>query len=520
MTRYASRRNITYSRCGLVATSSHLAAGVGAAVLRNGGNAVDAALAAAAALTVVEPTSNGLGGDLFALIWHRGKIYGLNASGPAPQGLTADFLRSQGHRTMPQRGALTITVPGVTAGWAELNRRFGSRSLAETIEPAARLAEEGYLVGPTVSALWKGAHAQFKDEYSLSWRQTFGSWRADEGDCILLPRLAATLRRIGESGGEFLYREEGASKLATFVQSRGGVLSAKDLADFRPQWVEPIHAPYGPFEVYELPPNGHGAVVLAALRTLAQLPETDDTRLREHRKIEALKLAMTDGFTHIADPRSMTCKGQDLFDETYAAARARLIGPQARRPVPGEPPRGGTVYLCAADRAGTMVSLIQSNYCGFGSGLVEPDLWVALHNRGANFTLLPGHPNEPAPGKRPYHTIIPAFLTRDGEPYAALGVMGGFMQPQGHLQVITSLSEGLSLQQALDKPRWRWEGDLNVSIEAEVDPELKADLEARGHRVTVDESPLDFGRGQIIARIAMGYAGATEPRCDGAVIAP
>lgn len=517
--RYPSRRHLTYSRQGLVATSSHLAASVGASVLRQGGNALDAALATAAALTVVEPTSNGLGGDLFAIISKGGQITGLNSSGPAPQALTVEAIKAAGHKTMPKRGALTVTVPGVTKGWAALNARFGSWTLAQTLEPAAQLAEEGYLLGPTVSALWRDAHATFTDAASESWRQTFGTWRGEEGDFVCLPALAATLRAIG-ADGDYLYRGLGAHKLVEFLTRQGGVMSLEDLAGFEPQWVDTLKGSWGDYEVHELPPNGHGAVVLQALGMLRHLPKAESEAEAVHQRIEAMKLAMTDGAAHLTEPSAMDCSVEQFLSEDYLARRAQLIGQEARTPEAGKPQAGGTVYLCAADRWGMMVSLIQSNYMGFGSGLVHPELWVALHNRGANFTLESGHPNNPGPGKRPYHTIIPAFLTCEGESFAAFGVMGGFMQPQGHLQVVTALAEGDNAQEALDRPRWRWEGGLKVSVEEGFDPALVEELRRRGHEVVVDPSPLDFGRGQIIHRVPMGYVGATEPRADGAVVAP
>lgn len=524
---YPSRRSVVYALSGMVATSQPLAAQAGLAILRQGGNAIDAAVAAAACLTVVEPTANGIGGDAFALVFVGGKLHGLNASGPAPAGLTPGEIAKAGHTAMPQNGWLPVTVPGAPAAWAALVERFGRLSLAEVLQPAIDYAEAGYPLSPVISWLWELSFRRFaaeKGEEFRPWFHTFAPegraprageiWRsADHG---------RTLRRIAETKAADFYRGGLAEKIAAFARAHGGYLRAEDLAAFTPEWVDPIHVNYRGYDVWEIPPSGHGLVTLIALNILSGFDfDAKETLETYHRQIEAIKLAFADGLAHIAAPGSMKVTVADLLSEGYAAERRRLIGRTALTPVPGSPPGGGTVYLATADGDGNMVSYIQSNYMGFGSGLVVPGTGIALHNRGLGFTLDPGHPNCLAPGKKPYHTIIPGFLTRGGRPIGPFGVMGAFVQPQGHLQmVMNTIDFGLNPQAALDAPRWQWVSGKTVEIEHQFPQALAEDLARRGHDIRRPPSDLAMGRGQIIWRLDNGVlVGGSEPRTDGQVAA-
>jgi len=525
---YPSQRNCVYAARGMVATSQPLAAQAGLAVLQQGGNAVDAAVATAAMLTVVEPTSNGIGSDAFALVWTGGRLHGLNSSGPSPRTLSAAQLERAGLRAIPQHGFIPAMVPGAPAAWVELNRRFGRLPLTRVLAPAVDYAERGYPVSPTLGRYWQSAFAAYRKslggEVFRPWFDTFAPLgRAPAiGEVWRSPAHARTLRLIAETAGEAFYRGELAERTAAFSRQHGGFIRAEDLAAFRPEWVEPISVNYRGYDVWELPPNGQGLVALLALNILKGL----DFAAREdaetyHRQIEALKLAFADGRRFLADPRSMDVAVSDLLSEAYAAERRKLIGDTALDPVPGQPPRGGTVYLAAADGEGNMVSYIQSNYMGFGSGVVIPETGIALNNRGCCFSLEPDHPNRLEPGKRPYNTIIPGFLTREGRPIGPFGVMGGFMQPQGHLQVIMNAVDfALNPQAALDAPRWQWIEGRTVELEHSVPAHIADALARRGHAVRWAMGSGGFGRGQIIWRQPDGVlVGGTEPRTDGQVAA-
>lgn len=524
---YASRRNVVYSRRGMVATSQPLAAQAGLNVLQAGGNAIDAAIATAAALTVVEPTANGIGGDAFALIWSQGKLHGLNASGPAPQSMTLDRMTALGHSEMPKYGPLPVTVPGTPAAWAAMAQRFGRLPLTRSMAAAVDLAREGFPVSPSVAFAWQQAtnnfRQQFKDDHFKHWFDTFAPERAPRaGELWRAPGHADTLQSIAETSGESFYRGPLAERISHFVQSAGGGLCERDLADFQVDWCTPISVNYRGYDVWEIPPNGHGLVTLMALQLLKGFEFSErDTLHTYHRQIEAIKLAFADGFAHIADPAHMRVRVEDLLTDTYADERRKLIGGRAALPIAGDPPRGGTVYLATADSEGNMVSFIQSNYMGFGSGLVVPGTGIALHNRGNNFNLQKGHPNCLAPSKRPYHTIIPGFMTHRGQAVGPFGVMGGFMQPQGHVQmVMNTVDFGLNPQAALDAPRWEWETGKRVQMEHSTAAHLFHGLAGLGHEVAWQTNRLAFGRGQIIWRDAAGVlCGGTEPRTDGCIAA-
>ncbi|EJN09119.1 gamma-glutamyltransferase family protein [Herbaspirillum sp. YR522] len=525
---YMSRRSAVYARRGMVATSQPLAAQAGLQVLQAGGNAIDAAIAAAAALTVVEPTANGIGGDAFALVWHQGKLHGLNASGPAPQAMSAQQLRAAGHKEVPKYGALPVTVPGTPSAWAAMAQRFGRLPLSQSMAGAIALAQDGFPVSPVVAHAWQAAwnnfKREFKDPHFQSWFDTFGlDGRApNAGDLWRSPGHAATLQAIAADNAESFYRGALAERTVAFIGAAGGHMALSDLADYQPQWVDPIGVNYRGYDVWEIPPNGHGMVALMALNLLKKYDFGErDTLQTYHRQIEAIKLAYADGLAHIAEPAHMKFSVEQLLSESYADERRKLIGERATLPVAGDPSRGGTVYLCTADAEGNMVSFIQSNYMGFGSGLVVPGTGISLHNRGNNFTLEEGHANELAGGKRPYHTIIPGFMTRDNQAVGPFGVMGGFMQPQGHVQmVMNTVDFGLNPQASLDAPRWEWEKGNKVSIEHSTAEHLFRGLAGLGHEVSWSGNQLGFGRGQIIWRNDAGVlCGGTEPRTDGCVAA-
>ena len=525
---YPSRRQVIYARRGMVATSQPLAAQAGLHVLRQGGNAIDAAIATAAALTVVEPTSNGIGSDAFALVWTQGKLHGLNSSGPAPQLLSLEALHNKGLDSIPAHGMVPVTVPGAPAAWAELHRRFGRLPFQAVLEPAIAYAEEGYPLSPVLAYYWQRAFVTYRErlegEEFRPLFETFapGGRVPGPGEIWRSPDHARTLRAIAESKAEAFYRGELAEQIDRFFRQHGGFLRKEDLAAFHPEWVEPIHVDYRGYQVWEIPPNGHGLVALMALNILKGFDFTErDTVETYHRQIEALKLAYADGREYIADPRYMSVRVEELLADAYAAQRRGLIGHEALEPVPGKPPRGGTVYLCTADGEGNMVSYIQSNYMGFGSGLVVPGTGIALQNRGHNFSVDPAHDNCVAPGKKPYHTIIPGFLTRGAAPVGPFGVMGGFMQPQGHLQVVMNTVDfHLNPQAALDAPRWQWLQGKTVEVEHGTPRHIVEALARNGHDVRWAMGSGGFGRGEIIWRQPDGVlVGATEPRTDGQVAA-
>jgi len=532
-TPYPSRRSPTYARNGMVAASQPQAAQVGRDILAIGGNAVDAAIATAAALTVVEPTGCGIGGDAFALVWiasddqGNGELHGLNASGTAPAGLNRETLVEQGHKEVPLYGWTPVTVPGTPSAWAELSRRFGKLDFATLLVPAIRLAREGFPVSPVIASLWQRDTATFKrhldGEATRPWFETFTvEGRAPEaGQWFQSEDHAKTLEAIAESKAESFYRGELAERIDAFSRDTGGYLRKEDLAGYHPEWVKPISVRYRDVDVWEIPPNGQGLVALMALRLLDGYPAShrDNPELL-HRQFEAMKLAYTDGKAHISQPDAMTYSVEQLLSNDYTDQRRSLIGDTAISPEPGKPNAGGTVYLATADSEGNMVSFIQSNYHGFGSGVVVPGTGIALQNRGHDFSLDEKHDNCLAPGKKTFHTIIPGFLTKAGKAMGPFGVMGGFMQPQGHVQVVMNLIDfGLNPQAALDAPRWQWMGDKTIGIEHGYPPQLVRAMLTRGHAMKVDADSRTYGRGQVILRDPDSgtYCGGTEPRSDAAI---
>lgn len=522
---YPSQRTVTYARKGMVATSQPLAAQAGLDILKRGGNAVDAAIATAACLTVVEPTSNGIGSDAFALIWTQGKLHGLNASGPAPKTISIEGLQKKGVEELPRFGFTPVTVPGAPGAWAECNRKFGKLPLAEVLAPAIEYARHGYPLSPTLAKNWGNAFKiytkELQGEEFKPWFSTFAPrGRAPQvGEIWQSEDHANTLEEIADTAGESFYRGAIAEKIDHFSTQYQGYIRGEDLADFHPEWVEPINVNYRGYDVWEIPPNGQGLVALMALNILQGFDfDVRDCDLSFHRQIEAIKLAFADGQKYISDSKNMSVKVAQLLSNQYGATRRKLMGDVAAQPEPGIPPRGGTVYLATADEEGNMVSYIQSNYMGFGSGLVVPGTGIALQNRGHNFSLDPKHDNALAPGKRSYHTIIPGFMTRDNRPVGPFGVMGGFMQPQGHLQVVmNTIDYGLNPQAALDAPRWQWLRDKTILVEQHFPNSIAAQLARRGHNIQVALDNGSFGRGQIIWRDRENgvLSGGTEPRADG-----
>ena len=523
-----SKRTLVFGKNGMVATSQHLAAQAGLDILKMGGNAIDAAVAAAACLTVVEPTSNGIGGDAFALVWVKGKLHGLNASGPSPQSLSIDALQKSGLLEMPKYGFTPVTVPGVPAAWAELSARFGKLPLSESLKPAIHYAEAGHPVSPVVSHHWQVSYKTFSENLKGKefepWFSTFAPFgRAPAaGEIITLPDHATTLRLIGDTKGESFYRGCLAQKIDQFSRKFGGYLTASDLARYKPEWVEPIKVTYRGYDVWEIPPNGQGLVALIALNILTGLT-LDNSHPADayHKQMEAIKIAFADGKKYITDPRNMTVNTSDFLSEPYAAERRKGITASASLPQAGKPESGGTVYLATADHEGNMVSYIQSNYMGFGSGLVVPGTGISLHNRGISFSLDKSHENRLEPGKRPYHTIIPGFLTKDGRPIGPFGIMGAFMQPQGHVQLIVNMIDfKLNPQAALDAARWQWREGMTFDLEPSFPQHIAEELIRKGHDIKMSFDATSFGRGQIILRQENGvFAGGTDGRADSAIAA-
>ena len=534
-------RQPVFAPRGVVATSQPLAASAGLAVLRAGGNAVDAAIATATALTVVQPGSNDIGSDLFAIVWDGERLHGLNASGRSPRALTLETAtaaaiggnedlggtQSEAAALMPSRGWLPVTVPGAPAGWRDLHRRFGSRPFPELFADAIAYAERGYPVSPRVAHSWRGAAERLQPELRgpefEEWLRVFTiDGRAPHaGERWANPAAARTLRLIADSDADAFYTGEIARALAAHSTATGGLLSLDDLAEHASTWVDPVSVNYRGYDVWELPPNGQGVAALIALGILDGMDIAGASPAeRLHWQIEAMKLAFADAHAYVADPDRSAGLVEGLLDPAYLASRRALIEAKASLPRPGDPMRGGTVYLATADQDGMMVSLIQSCYMGFGSHVVLPGYGFGLQNRGAGFSLAPDHPNVVAGAKRPYHTIIPGFLTRSGDPVGPFGVMGGHMQPQGHLQVIMStVDDGMDPQAALDRPRWCWQAGRRVDVESAFDPELVDAARDRGHEVTIDDDA-GFGYGQAIWHVpGSGYVAGSESRADGCAMA-
>ncbi|MDY3282739.1 gamma-glutamyltransferase family protein [Dysosmobacter sp.] len=531
---YPSRRNVVYARHAMACTSVPLGAQIGLDVMKRGGNAMDAAVAMAAAMPLLEPTGNGLGSDCFALIWveREKKLYGLNASGVAPAALSLDVFREKGLTAIPKAGWLPTMVPGAPAGWAAIHDRFGTKPLAELFAPAVDYAREGYPVPVNVEKQWvndsrriAAAMAQNPAPHEYWWKSFMkpDGTPYRTGELFRWEAYADTLEELAATNCESYYRGALMEKIVAFSRATGGYFSEEDFRNYHPEWVEPITADYKGYTVCEIPPNGHGITVLMALNILKglELPADKEDPETYHKIIEAIKLAFADTQTYVADPRYMRVKVEDMLSEEYAARRRALITDRALTPEPGDPSCGGTIYLCTADPEGNMVSFIQSNYTTFGAGVAIPGTGISLQNRGANFSLNPDSANCLAGGKKAYHTIIPGFMLKDGEAVGPFGVMGAFMQPQGHVLVaVNTIDYHMNPQECLDAPRFQWVGGKHVQLEREVSAHIGQKLSAMGHEVEVMNSNLTMGRGQIIWRTENGaLVGGTEPRCDGTVAA-
>jgi gamma-glutamyltranspeptidase/glutathione hydrolase len=494
-------------------------------MLAQGGNAIDAAIAAAMALTVVEPTGCGLGSDAFAILWDGSELHGLNASGRSPAAWTAE--RFAGAERMPERGWDSVTVPGAVSAWIALWRRFGSLNLEVIAAPAIRYARDGFPVSPIISILWEkgGAALGRQPGFAEAFLPDGRAPRA--GERFRNPALAQSLEAIVASEGESFYRGVLAERLTAHAAAHGGALTLDDLGTHQADWVGTIEMPFAGAHVHEIPPNGQGIVTLITLGLLERLGIGDrpvDDPETVHLVLEATKLALADAHQHVADADHMEFVSEQLLDPAYLDQRARLIDrTRASLPAYGVPGPGGTVYLATADSQGRMVSFIQSNFMGFGSGIVVPGTGISLQNRGAGFSLTDGHANRVAPTKRPFHTIIPGFaLDAAGAPLSAFGVMGGPMQAQGHTQMmLRMLAYGQNPQAAADAPRWRVAGGRTVAVEASFDPAVAEALRAKGHEI-VFESPdavFAFGGAQIVQRLGDSYVAGSDPRKDGQAVA-
>jgi gamma-glutamyltranspeptidase/glutathione hydrolase len=524
---YPSTRVPVFAR-NIVSTSHPLGAQAGLRMIERGGNAVDAAIAAAAMMTIVEPCSNGLGSDAFAIVWDGRQLHGLNASGNAPAAWTPEYFRRKhgDAERPPMRGWDSVTVPGAIASWVSLSERFGKLPFADLLAPAIDVAERGYAVPIVVQQKWVAAAPLLA--HQPGWAETFLPHGRPPavGERFAFPAAARALRAIAGTRGAAFYEGEIAAAIAAHARAHGGAMEASDLAAFRPEWVEPIGIDCYGHRLHEIPPNGQGIAALVALGILRHFDLESlpvDSAESQHLQIEAMKLAFADVYAHVGDLRGgMRCTSEEMLDERYLAERARLIDRRrAQTFAAGTPPRGGTIYLSAADERGMMVSFIQSNYMGFGAGVVVPEWGVSMQNRGHGFHLDAKHANCVGPGRRPFHTIIPAFLTKEGRAQMSFGVMGGNMQPQGHMQtLVRMLDYGQQPQAACDAPRWRFNQGVEINVEATFDPATAQALVERGHRVDVlQDSYQDFGAGQFIWRLGdpavEGYVAASDPRRDG-----
>lgn len=519
---YPSQRMPVFAR-NIVATSQPLAAQAGLHALQKGGNAVDAALAAAITLTVVEPTSNGIGSDAFAILWDGEKLVGLNASGRAPAGWTPE--RFKGRTAMPVHGWDAATVPGAVSAWVALSERYGKLPFAELFGAAIRYARDGYVVSPITAMSWARQAPNFTKFSEFSWTFLPKDRAPRAGERFYCPQQAETLEEIAATKGESFYRGPLAERIAMASKADDGAHTAEDFAKHRCDWVEPISIDYRGYRLHEIPPNGQGIVALMTLGILRHFDLASfpvDGADSVHLQLEATKLAFADAYRYVSDPATMEFDAAKLLADDYLAARAKQIDlARAKGHAPGDPRAGGTVYLTTADENGMMVSYIQSNYMGFGSGIVVPGTGISLQNRGHGFSLEPGHPNEVGPGKRPFQTIIPGFLTKDGQPVMSFGVMGGNMQPQGHTQMVTRIVDyQQNPQVASDGPRWIVNADFSVSFEeGRFAPAVLEALAARGHRVIAPErGSFGFGGAQLIWKLDDGYCAGSDHRKDGHAI--
>lgn len=514
---YAAKRMPVLAR-NVVAASQPLAVQAGLQILRDGGNAVDAAVATAITLTVVEPTSNGLGSDAFAIVWDGETLQGINGSGRAPKSWAYEQFAQL--ETMPLYGWDSVTVPGAVSVWAELSRRFGRLPFTRLFASAIEYAAAGFPVSPKIAAAWGLASPKYKD--FPEFRKVFlpNGRPPGVGEIFQCPDQAKTLKEIAATAGESLYRGQLAERIVDCAKKQGGAMTPDDLASHRAEWVELLAIDYHGHRLHELPPNGQGLAALIALGILAQLDIRQypvDSAESIHRQIEAMKLGFSVVRQHVADPDFMNVDYHEFLEPSYLAAQAKRINPkQAGYPDACIPHDQGTVYLTTADAEGMMVSFIQSNFWGFGSGVVIPGTGISMQNRAFGFSLEEGHPNQVDGGKRPYHTIIPAFVTRDGRPSMSFGVMGGHMQPQGHVQMMTRVYDyGQNPQTAADAPRWCLTEDMRVAVEPGFPVDVLTELTHRGHRIVTNLPESTFGGAQLIYNADGHYIAGSDPRKDG-----
>jgi gamma-glutamyltranspeptidase/glutathione hydrolase len=508
----------------LVATSQPLATQAGLWALQQGGNAVDAALTTAITLTVVEPTMNGIGADGFALIWDGQQLHGMNASGRAPMAWTPEYFKSQSK--MSATGWGSVTVPGAVSGWVMMSKRFGKLPFEMLFEKAIHYANNGFPVSPVISRQWREQIPTFENQPGFKEAFIREGRAPHPGEIWRFPEQAQTLRKIAQTHGKAFYEGELANDIVQFSNATGGCLTLEDFATHEANWVNPLGCQYGDYELFEIPPNGSGIAAQMALKILDILGARKYPHLsakRIHLQIEAMRLAFADVYQHLSDPNAMHVKAEDLLNSIYLKNRAALIDiNKAGSYAPGDPHSGGTVYLCTSDCSGMMVSYIQSNFKGFGSGVVTPG-GIALQNRGMGFSLEPGHPNLVAPGKRPFHTIIPGFLMKNQQPVMAFGVMGGNMQPQGHLQMIMNfVDEQLDPQACSNVPRWRITDQGVLTVESHMPSDVVEGLRSLGHEVLImPADSIDFGSAQALTRKDSGnqitYIGGSDHRRDGMV---
>lgn len=517
---YPSRRMPVMAR-NIVATSQPLAAQAGLRMLQKGGNAVDAAIATAVALTVVEPTSNGIGGDAFAIVWDGRELHGLNASGHSPAAW--DYQHFSHFGSMPRLGWNSVTIPGAVSSWVALSNRFGRLAFDELFVPAIEYAYDGFLVSPITAEVWHSAPKTYQGYPEFAAAFLPGGRAPRIGERFQYRAQARTLERIAETRGEAFYCGNLADKIVAHSQNTGGFISKEDLATHKADWVETISIDYHGFTLHEMPPNAQGIAALLVLGILEHWNTGDypvDSPNSLHLQIEAMKLAFVDTHQYVSDPSSMDIECKDLLNPDYLFRQAKSIDlKKAHDPGHDIENRGDTVYLTTADAKGMMVSLIQSNFGGFGSGIVIPNTGISLQNRGACFSLERDHPNQVKGRKRPFHTIIPAFVTKDDQPLMSFGVMGGLMQPQGHAQIMVRMFDyHQNPQAACDAPRWQILPNMKVGFEAGFKSETLKDLNSRGHRIKKIEENQWFGGAQLIYKLADGYCGASDSRKDGQAV--
>jgi gamma-glutamyltranspeptidase / glutathione hydrolase len=516
---YPSQRMPVMAK-NIVATSQPLAAQGGLQMLYKGGNAVDAALAVAICLTVVEPTSNGIGSDAFCILWDGNELHGLNASGRSPRATTPE--RFAGLSEMPVDGWDSVSVPGCVSAWVALSEKFGKLPFETLFEPAVRYARDGFLVSPITAASWGSQAEGFKKfpEFAAKFMPNGRAPKA--GEVFRFPEQAKTLELIASTKGEAFYRGELAEKIVADAKRHDALMTEEDLASHSADWVGTISQRYKGVEVHEIPPNGQGLAALIALGILRHHDVSQyavDSAESLHLQLESMKLALADVYHYVSDPATMDLGVRDLLDESYLFERAKRINMKRAQDFQHGTPGGkSTVYLTTADSSGMMVSFIQSNYYGFGSGVVVPGTGISLQNRGYGFTLQKGHPNEVGGGKRPFHTIIPSFVTQQGKPLVSFGVMGGPMQAQGHVQMVLRMFDyGQNPQVASDAPRWRVLDGLTVAVE-NFRPEVLDELVSLGHRVHQESAFGGFGGAQLIYKTEGGYIAGSDHRKDGQAV--